>query len=227
MKECTVQLIIGAFMFATAALAFVLKPTIRIDQHESSFLLEQLVPRTFSGWREDLSANVGVINPDVDRAVRKTYTQTLTRTYVNDSHERVMLSIAYGRDQGGETTQSHRPEICYAAQGFLINKTYSEDLHLAGRTVMVRRVSTIRGSRNEPLTYWMTVGDKATLPGLNRKLVQLSYGLNGKIADGMLVRVSSIQNNDLEAYKLQDLFIEEMLSNMDINQTARILGRLP
>jgi hypothetical protein len=71
----------------------------------------------------------------------------------------------------------------------------------------------------------VTVGDKATLPGLDRKLVQLSYGLSGKIPDGLLVRVSSIDGNEKNAHHLQERFIRELLGVVNPKARAQLAGR--
>ena len=58
--------------------------------------------------------------------------------------------------------------------------------------VPVKRLVARQNSRNEPITYWITVGDKAIRSGIEQKMQRLAYGLSGKIPDGMLVRVSTI-----------------------------------
>jgi EpsI family protein len=88
-----------------------------------------------------------------------------------------------------------------------------------------RRLVAINGARNEPITYWVTVGDKATLPGLRRKLVQLSYGLNGMVPDGLIFRVSSIQPDADNAYKMQDQFVNALFSSIAPAQRDRLAGR--
>jgi len=40
-----------------------------------------------------------IANPEQEAQINKIYNQTLTRTYVNPTGERIMLSIAYGGDQ--------------------------------------------------------------------------------------------------------------------------------
>ncbi|HEU4708706.1 MAG TPA: EpsI family protein, partial [Methylophilaceae bacterium] len=92
-------------------------------------------------------------------------------------------------------------------------------------TLPVRRLLAVQGRRNEPITYWITIGDQATLPGLKRKLQQIGYGLTGKIPDGMLVRVSSISSQTGSAYQLQEKFIRDMLQNMDTQDRLRVAGR--
>ncbi|MER2512196.1 MAG: exosortase C-terminal domain/associated protein EpsI, partial [Nitrosomonas ureae] len=88
----------------------------------------------------------------------------------------------------------------------------------------IKRLLAIKGNRNEPITYWVTVGNKAVLPGFDQKLQQLRYGLTGSIPDGILVRISSIDNNNDVAYQLQAIFIQDLLLAVNINERARLIG---
>jgi len=57
--------------------------------------------------------------------------------------------------------------------------------------IPAQRLFASRGAREEPVTYWFTVGE-AVQGKLQRRLAELSYGLTARISDGMLFRVSSI-----------------------------------
>jgi EpsI family protein len=148
----------------------------------------------------------------------------LERSYINSRGQRVMLSIAYGGDQSGDGTQVHRPEFCYTAQGFQLTLNHVGELLTQYGTLPVRRLVAVQGRRNEPITYWVTVGDKATLPGVKRKLAQIAYGLTGKVPDGMLVRVSSIDNDEKSAHRLQDIFIQDLLAGLQPRDRVRLAG---
>ena len=50
-------------------------------------------------------------------------------------------------------------------------------------------------------------------------------GLTGKIPDGLLFRVSSIQADETAAYRIQDDFTHEMLKAMSPQARERIIGR--
>lgn len=167
-----------------------------------------------------------MVSPDVQAQLDKIYGQTLSRTYVNDQGERVMLSIAYGANQVSEDLQVHRPEYCYAAQGFQVSKGAEETLAYGPGQLPVKRLQASQGPRIEPITYWITIGDRATLPGFGRKLTQLSYGLTGKIPDGMLIRVSSITPDSQKGYQLQDQFVKDMLDSVSPAQRVRLTGSL-
>lgn len=54
----------------------------------------------------------------------------------------------------------------------------------------------------------------------------MSYGLSGKIPDGMLVRVSSIDIDEDNAYKIQTQFADQMLSALAPEHRQRLNGNL-
>ncbi|HRK78636.1 MAG TPA: EpsI family protein [Thiobacillus sp.] len=218
--------VIGVCMFASAGLAMALKPTAKIADTEPAINLEQLIPQQFGEWKEDKSIVPIKVSPEVQAKLDKIYGQTLTRTYINTAGRRVMLSIAYGANQGSDDFQVHRPEYCYSAQGFQVSEGGKDFLKLRSGELPIKRLEAIQGPRNEPITYWITIGDKATLPGIGRKLTQLSYGLTGKIPDGMLIRVSSISPNADEEYRLQDQFVNAMLDAVEPTQRVRLTGSL-
>jgi EpsI family protein len=218
-------IVIASLMFVAAALAASLTPSQRLADQREPVDLKRLVPEQFADWKTDASLVPVGLSADVRAKLDELYSQTLERTYINPKGQRIMLSIAYGGDQRGEATQVHRPEFCYTAQGFRIVRNAVGELSTDYGALPVRRLVAVQGRRNEPITYWVTVGDKATLPGLDRKLAQLSYGLAGKIPDGMLVRVSSIDSDEKQAHQLQERFIKDMLGVLNPQARAQLAGR--
>jgi len=220
-----IPVFMALLMVSSAALAVALKPSQRLVEELPPLSLEEAIPKSFGDWRIDDSIVPIDPSPDVQASLNAIYSQLLGRTYVNSHGERIMLSIAYGADQSGDGSQVHRPEFCYTAQGFQVMANNVGSLLTQYGTLPVRRLLAVQGRRNEPITYWVTVGDKATLPGIERKMSQLAYGLTGKIPDGMLVRVSSISAQNELAYGLQEKFIRDMLQNMDSKDRLRVAGR--
>lgn len=212
-------------MVSSAALAVVLKPDQKLVDELPPLSLEDAIPKSFGDWRVDPTMVPIDPSPDLQANLDEIYSQLLARTYVNAEGERIMLSIAYGANQSGDGSQVHRPEFCYTAQGFQVMANNVGSLVTQYGSLPVRRLLAVQGRRNEPITYWITVGDKATLPGLSRKVEQLAYGLTGKIPDGMLVRVSSISSKSDSAYQLQEKFIRDMLQSMDTKDRLRVAGR--
>ena len=72
------------------------------------------------------------------------------------------------------------------------------------QTAAVDEVIVTARKRSEPITYWITLDETATLPGISRKYEQIRYGLRGQIPDGLLFRVSSINNDEQASFKLQE-----------------------
>lgn len=219
------NLLLMAAMICASLAAQALVPTQRVADVKPRIDLEAQVPRSFGDWKVDPSIIPLLPSPDVQAKLDALYSQVLARTYVNGRGHRVMLSIAYGSDQGSQATQVHRPEFCYAAQGFRVSVVGESTLELESRQLPVRRIVGKLQSRIEPITYWITLDESATLPGLSRKLQQIREGLQGRIPDGMLVRVSTIDANSDAAYAVQDSFVRQMLESMPESLRARYFGR--
>ena len=149
-------------------------------------------------------------DPAVQASLNKFLTQTLARTYVNGQGKRVMLSIAYGADQGSDATQAHRPEFCYTGQGFSVGRVGQVILRFGGHELQAERLLGRMGARFEPITYWVTLNDKAVLPGVTRKLAQIRIGLGGLIPDGMLVRASTVGLEQAASFELQEAFLSQL-----------------
>jgi EpsI family protein len=218
------MLLIGLLMFAGAGLAYVMTPTKKIASESDKVNLEKMIPESFGDWKIDTSIVPVLPSPELLATLEKIYNQTLARTYINSKGRHIMLSIAYSDDQY-EGLNTHRPEICYPAQGFDILKGAVGQLVTRYGKLPVTRLLAQQRARNEPITYWVIVGDKVTFFGLPHKLAQLRYGLTGTVADGMLVRVSSIDRDENGAYQLQQEFLDAMLAGMSDKDRARIAGR--
>lgn len=213
----------GILMVSSGALTMALTPTIRIADQQEKVNLEIMIPEKFGDWQIDKSIVPLQVDAETQTKLDKMYNQTLARTYINSQNERIMLSIAYGGDQS-DNLAVHKPEVCYYAQGFEIMKTLSDELLTQYGKLPIKRLLAVKGNRNEPITYWVTVGNKAVLPGLDQKLQQLRYGLTGNVPDGILVRVSSIDTDNANAYQLQAIFVRDLLSAVDGKERVRLIG---
>ncbi|HRE19095.1 MAG TPA: exosortase-associated EpsI family protein, partial [Rhodocyclaceae bacterium] len=83
-------------MLAASAMAVALKPTKRIAEQNASMVLQSIIPKEFGEWREEKVPSVQIVNPEERKLLNTIYSQTLSRTYVNEKRYRVMLSFAYG-----------------------------------------------------------------------------------------------------------------------------------
>ncbi len=200
------------------------RPTAHLTDTRPRVDLETMFPKRFGEWALDDRMPVQLVSPDTQAMLNKIYNQTLSRTYINLKGDRIMLSVAYGGDQS-DATRAHRPEVCYPAQGFEITARQDSVIPIAGGTLRVRKLVSKLGSRNEPITYWITVGDHVTLSGTEQKLAQLSYSARGVIPDGMLVRVSSIDPDAGKAYLVQQGFVGDLSSAIRADLKPQVIGK--
>lgn len=156
------------------------------------------------------------------------YSQTLSKTYVDSTGYRIMLSIAYGGDQSRDL-QVHRPEVCYSAQGFKLSHQEKVSLQIGDTKVPAMRLQTQLGARVEPLTYWVRIGNKIVRGNLEQGFARLSYGIRGLIADGLLFRVSSIDPDPAKAYDKQERFASDLTKALMETDRPSLIGtaRLP
>lgn len=214
----------AALLVGALPAAHWLRPTQRTADIKGAIDLAVQVPARFGEWREDTSLIPLLPDPSLQATLDATYSQVLARTYVNNRQQRVMLSIAYGNDQSSEATAVHRPEFCYRSQGFNVQDAGLASVPLDGRTLQVQRLTARLDSRYEPISYWITLDETATLPGLGRKLRQMEYGVRGFIADGMVLRVSTVGLPQAQAFELQDRFVAQLHAAIPERLKARFFG---
>jgi len=210
-------------MLASAGLGTVLRPTISIADELPPIDLKTMVPTAFGNWREELNVSAQIIDPQQKQMLDKIYNKTLSRTYINNQGYRIMLSIAYGKNQSG-TQQLHKPELCYPAQGFSLLSTQSGKLDLLGRQIPAFRLETSLGQRFEPITYWTVVGDHVTSSMTDKRITEVRYAMRARIPDGMLVRISSIDKGTDNAYAVQNQFASEMIQAISPEHRNRFAG---
>ena len=222
-KRIVTSIILGIAMAGSAVVSYALTPRVKIADAKDKFSLEHMIPTRFGEWQVDTSVIPLQVDPATQAKLDKIYNQTLSRTYINRAGERVMLSMAYGGDQS-DNMGVHKPEVCYGAQGFEISQAREDMLRTEIGTLPVRRLMAESGPRHEPITYWITVGDKAVMPGMDQRLMELKYGLTGTVPDGMLVRVSTLDSNPENAYKIHNSFVNELLRSMDERSRTKLAG---
>ncbi len=222
-KSLIVSIFLGILMVTSGALTKALTPTKKIADQQEKIDLEIMIPIEFGDWRIDRSIIPLQVDAETQAMLDKIYNQTLSRTYVNSLGERIMLSVAYGGDQS-DNLAMHKPEVCYYAQGFEITKIFSDELLTQYGKLPIKRLLAVKGYRNEPITYWVIIGNKAVLSGIDEKLRQLRYGLTGVVPDGMLVRVSAIDHDEDKAYRLHTTFIQDLLPAINHKERTRLTG---
>lgn len=218
--------LVAALMGLSVSAAWLLTPG-RPAAEEEGPALETMVPAVIGEWRIDESVPP-VLPRTKDEAKSlsdRIYDRTLVRTYRNSRNDRIMLVIAYGRDQS-DALQLHLPEVCYASQGFAVTKAGRASVELSGGTALpVVRLETRRGRRHEPVTYWTRVGERIVRSRLSRQWAKLAYGLRGKVPDGVLIRVSTISKHTGRAFAIHDRFVRQLLQAVPPSHRGFFLGR--
>lgn len=220
----------GLLVLALAALALLaaeaMKPVHRLAELRPQRIeLERMLPVQFGGWRMQPGLNGGIVNPVQEANLRRLYSQTLNRLYIGPAGEQVMVSIAYGEDQR-KYLALHYPEVCYPAQGFSVKSNHTVLLDLPGQSLPLRRLETFMApNRPEPVSYWTTMGDYSSFGGLPRRMIELRYGLQRQIPDGLLFRVSTIGADSAREFAVQERFLRELLGSLSAETRLLLTGR--
>ncbi len=182
--------LIGSATAAAATLAFAAKPR-RAEHRLMKENLADLIPRMIGAWT--VTTLAGMVVATEDQAVAaEGYDQLLTRVYRADGLPTIMLLLAYGSTQGG-SLQLHRPETCYPGQGFQLSGFTDSELYLgSGQHVDARRFTARRDDRIERLTYWTRIANSFPRNTAQEYRSIIASVFQGQVADGLLVRISSL-----------------------------------
>ncbi len=223
-RDLVRAIVAAALMACASALAYFAHPrSFLADQYPREKLVD-ILPQQFGDWQIDLSVMPVPPSPELQAVIDKTYDETVAYTYRNRQGDRMMLSLAYGRNQH-KGMNTHRPDVCYPAQGFQITQASQRGtLQFNGRDIGVTRLVAQMNSRHEPITYWLLVGDQITYFGYPHRMAAMRYGLQGTVPDGVLVRVSSIDTNSNRAFELQAKFVRDLLQGVPPARLPRLLG---
>lgn len=215
--------LIGLAMLAAAGLVLALTPRLKLADQGPTISLEAMIPKQFGEWKLEGTITSLIVSPDVQAQLDRTYSQMLMRNYVNDKGGRIMLSIAYGSDQS-YSSQVHRPEMCYPAQGYQIQSMSKGSIDASGVKFPVMKLVATKGQRNEPITYWVMMGDSVVRGNWEQHIARLKYGLTGKIPYGIVIRVSTISANESQSYRIQEQFVRDMLGAVPMEYRKVLIG---
>lgn len=218
------SIILLMLMCAASYGAVAFRPTALNSEQSQKFDLETIIPIQFGEWHLEGQGAAIMVNPQQRELIERIYAQTLSRTYANANGDRVMLSLAYAGGYG-KSMESHKPERCYPAQGFHILSESKVDLNFDGNVVVpATRLVAKAGNRIEPITYWLIVGGAPTGFGLPMRIQQIKIGLTGKIPDGLLFRVSTINPDEPASFELERQFVQALLRSLPSSDRVRLTG---
>ena len=216
-------MVAGLAMVATAAIALAITPGSK--QAETFPDLERIIRPQFGAWRIDPSMVPIPPAPNVRDRLKTVYDAIVSRTYVNDGGQRMMLTVAYAGQQSHTSEKIHRQEGCYESQGFTIAGLTHDSINIGSRHLPAIRMVATRGTRVEPVTYWFRTGRWVSHTHAGR-FVAFLQGITGEIPDGVLVRISSLSTDASGSFALHDAFVRELLQSMVEHDARYLVGNL-
>jgi len=216
------NVLIGGSCFVAAGSAAALTPRNRMSLvHGAKF--EDTIPLQFAGWtRRETSA---IVTPEDENSLSaRLYSQTLGRLYTRGDSDYVMMLIAYG-DTQSDMLQLHRPEVCYPAFGFDVTQSNRTDIALGnGVSIPGRSLTATLPDRTEHITYWTRIGEYLPIDGHEQRMMKLRTAFAGIIPDGVLVRISSAENNPTASFALNQEFAADLLAATPPNMRPALIG---
>lgn len=192
------DLIFGAGMLAAAAGAAALTPRRHVE-FLNGRKLDTIVPGQIGDWKMTPS-DAFVLPKTPGSLADRLYSDTVSRLYVAPGSLAVMMVLAYGNLQS-DLLQLHRPETCYAAVGFQISASEKTRLGLEPDVAIpVRELTATSDNRVEPILYWTRIGDALPTDGREQRSMKLQQQFHGIIADGILVRLSTVAEPSQETF---------------------------
>jgi EpsI family protein len=218
------EIVLGAPLLAAAVGAYALTPRERLNLLGDK-KLEKAVPLVIGPW--SVTPSNAVVLPDAAEGSlsARLYDQTVSRLYTSDSELPVMMVIAYGSTQSDQL-QLHRPEVCYTAVGFQITNAQQVKVPITPAAKLPARELVARNNeRVEPILYWTRVGDFLPTSGSEQRLMKLRSEVQGYVADGVLVRLSSVGEPSPELFATLHRFAREMLAATYAPALPALVGR--
>lgn len=218
------DLLLGAPLIAASAGAYALTPRQRMNLLGER-KLDTEIPTVLGEW--EVTPSNAMVLPDAPEGSlsAQLYDETVSRLYTSPSRIPVMLVIAYGSTQS-DTLQLHRPEVCYRAVGFEVSGQEAVQVDLQPRGSLPARELVARANeRVEPILYWTRIGDFLPTSGTEQRIMKLRNELNGFVADGVLVRLSTVAEPSPQIFAELHDFTAQMMRAVSPEVRPALIGR--
>ncbi len=218
------ELMLGLPLIAAAGGALALTPRNRLNLL-GDIKLEDAIPMQIGSWK--VTPSNAMILPEAEEGSlsAKLYDQTVSRLYLSDTELPIMVVIAYGSTQSDQL-QLHRPEVCYTAVGFEISSARKVDVPVAsGAHLPARELVARSNDRVEPILYWTRIGDYLPASGGEQRWMKLKGEFEGNIADGALVRFSTVGEPTPEMFAGLQRFAKALLEAAQPAALPGLVGR--
>lgn len=202
------SVMVGLGLTAGTALSYFNTPR-ALASPISEARFQDLIPAKVGGWASRKSAELVV--PAEDEGQDKLYENLETRIYEGYGLPAMMLLIAYSSVQRNDV-QVHRPEVCYPAAGFPILWTKPASIDAGNRKLLGRELLADRGGLNERIIYWVRVGDEFPIGWAEQRLTMALSNARGVTPDGVLFRVSTIEDDTERAASALRMFVKAFIA---------------
>jgi len=216
------SLLFGGLLAMASAGAFALEPRRRID-YRRGVPLARMVPERFGPWHHEAGGGFVLPPEEARQQGENRYDQELSRIYVDEQDNPVMLLIAYGSTQS-DTLQVHRPEFCYPASGFQMGPARHIEVATAARRVPASFFTGVRGDRVEHILYWTRLGEYFPVTWLGQHWSRVENSFDGVLPDGILVRMSVIGGNADDALPLLQRFATDLVAAIPQKNRPVLIG---
>lgn len=154
--------------------------------------LAALLPARFGGWDSSQDEAAIVLPASYDRMSARNYDTQLARVYHRAGSADILMVVACAASQLGGLLV-HRPESCYPAAGFEISFDHALAVKLgAARQVAGRYLTAQCDARIEQVLYWIRIGGDFPTTSWAEQWSAARAALGGVLADGVLVRLSTV-----------------------------------
>jgi EpsI family protein len=230
-KLPTVKLSHALAMLVLSVLFFSIALSLKPDTQYSNVAsdLENNIPQQFGEWTLVPDTNPQVsLSSDTNNLQNLIYDDMLMRTYTNRQGAKIMLALAYAKEQR-QDVKVHQPDICYPAQGYqmISSQNVTFDLSTQSHPVVGKRQLYESSNGREAVSYWIRIGDQTSLSGLQMRYKIIKDGLlENRYDDGILVRVSTrvAEGEDLSAvYALHSQFFDDLTKSVSTSHPKLLL----
>lgn len=180
--------------------------------------LEALIPEAFADWRRLEIAPV-VLPPEADLGPGEAIAY---RAWADSAGRVVTLVVAYGPPLG-DSVRLHRPETCYRAQGYVVERRWRDVMDTGAGEAAVIHLDTEKALRPQAVTYWLRDGDAYVQSAPRHQLLFFERGLSGS-SDAALVRVSSNGEGE-SAARLHKKFLRDFVSALSPEARGVLLAQ--
>ena len=204
----------GLALMGAASVAYA-RPPQAGPKHLGKGGLDALIPKQLGDWQFETTS--GLVLPPPDATADRLYDEVLTRVYSRPDGAAVMFLVAYSSVQDG-LLQLHRPEVCYPTSGYQLSETRIQPVAFAnGERVPARMFTAASPTRVEHVLYWTRLGQALPTSWSEQRLAVVRANLKGLIPDGVLVRMSNVENDAEKAFGVLEQFASNLAGSVTPN----------